>query len=331
MSGRRLLVVGSGIAGAAVAYWAAQAGWAVTVVSLGGEARQAASDVPSALLNPVRGQSGKVPPRAAEGLALTWELVERLTAEGWAVPHGRVGVVRPVPDVATQTKFERNLAELPHEWWPPEQVAGLAAGWFAALYLPQGGWLDGAALCQALLTAAEVQQLGGAVVQATAQHLTLADGTVLAADAVCWCGGSVGARLHAAAAAGFRDSPVQSHRAGTLLTLAESPAPLPLSFGGYLAPAATGGVLGATFERPAAEWSLPTLPFASLDWLLHKGHRLSHLQDVHVTGQWSGTRLSGLRAGRGADGVWELTGLGSKGYLLGPLLARDLVATLEMV
>lgn len=319
MSKRELAVVGAGIAGASVAYWAARAGWRVTVVQCG----QAASEVPSALLNPVRGQSGKVPPRAAEGLALTWELVEHLTRAGYVIPHGRLGVIRPVPDAATQAKFERHLTNLPHEWRSSEQMQGLVTGWHAALYLPQGGWLDGAALCGALLSAAEADTVGGQVVQVAEKRLTLRSGTVLTADAVIWCGGSLGAGLRGESVAG-----TQSHRAGTLLTLAQSPA-VPLSFGGYLAPAAVGGVLGATFERPADVWEPPILPLTSLTWLLDKGRRLHPLGGLVVTGQWSGTRLSGLRAGQAQDGVWELTGLGSKGYLLGPLLARELVGELE--
>lgn len=312
-----LLVVGGGIAGASAAYWAAQAGWQVTVVDAG---QAAASHVPSALLNPVRGQSGKVPPRADEGLALTWALIRRLTAQGHTIPHSQTGVLRPVPDAAVQARFQRNLGDLPHEWWTPQQ--GGLTGWQAALYLPQGGWLDGAALCQALLSASGAARVQAQVQRASGQEARLADGRTLTADALLWCGGSAGAR------GGQLNAPRQSHRAGTLLTLAESPGPRPLSFGAYLAPAAQGGVLGATFERPAAEWRAPQLPLSSLAWLLDKGRRLHPLSGLEVTGSWSGTRLSGLRAGPVGGGEWELSGLGSKGYLLGPLLARELVGRL---
>ncbi|MCD0162993.1 FAD-binding oxidoreductase, partial [Deinococcus sp. 6YEL10] len=41
-------------------------------------------------------------------------------------------------------------------------------------------------------------------------------------------------------------------------------------------------------------------------------------------GCWTGSRLSGLRAGPQPDGTWRLTGLSSKGFLLGPLLAHGL-------
>ena len=60
----------------------------------------------------------------------------------------------------------------------------------------------------------------------------------------------------------------------------------------------------------------------SLGWLLGKGDALTDLSGVQVTARWSGRRLSGLEVGRAADGSWRLSGLGSKGFLLGPLLAR---------
>ena len=318
---RSLLVVGGGIAGASAAYWAVQSGWRVTVVDAG---QAKASEVPAALLNPVRGQSGRVPPRAAEGLAVTWALIRQLTEQGYAVPHGRTGVLRPVPDAATQARFQRNLADLPHEWWLPERAGHLASGWHAALHLPEGGWLDGAALCRALLAASGAQEVTGKVVAAAEGRARLADGRELRADALLWCGGSFGAERRLSVDA----SQIQSHRAGTLLTLAQAPGGQPLSFGAYLAPAAQGGVLGATFERPAAAWSPPKFPLSSLAWLLDKGQRLRPLAGLDVTGSWSGTRLSGLRAGRVGASEWELSGLGSKGYLLGPLLARELVSGL---
>ncbi|MFC6591278.1 hypothetical protein ACFP81_04060 [Deinococcus lacus] len=111
----------------------------------------------------------------------------------------------------------------------------------------------------------------------------------------------------------------------------ECPVTVPLSFGAYLCPAnqpQARGVLGATFEAPEPKWRTPPFPPTSLEWLLDKGAALASLRGLQVTGHWSGTRLSGLRAGRQPQGHWELSGLGSKGFLLGPLLARHLVGEL---
>ncbi|KEF35541.1 oxidoreductase [Deinococcus sp. RL] len=309
----RVLVVGGGVAGAAVAYFAARGGARVTIVDAG---EHAASHVPSALLNPVRGQSGGVDERALEGLALTWALVRELEGAGWRVPHGQAGVLRPVPDERTRARFVRHLPPaLPHRWLTPEAFpVPLAPGWPQALWLPEGGWLDGAALCTALLGASGAEVMRGRAVAWDAHSVTLEGGTVLRGDAVVWCGGAVGAGW--AGEAG-------THRAGTLLTLERPATPLPVSFGAYLAPGAGGtGVLGATFEAPTPTWHPPTLPAPSLRWLLDRGGALTDLRGVRVTGRWSGTRLSGLVAGRQASGVWRLSGLGSKGFLLGPLLAR---------
>ncbi|EYB68524.1 FAD dependent oxidoreductase [Deinococcus phoenicis] len=307
-----LLVIGGGVAGASVAWFAGQAGARVTVVDAG---QHAASHVPSALVNPVRGQSGQVARGALEGMRLTWALVDTLEKAGIGVPHGQTGVLRPVPDDRTRQKFGRNLPpDLPHTWLGPDQSpAPLTPGWPHALWLPEGGWLDGAAFTAALLALA-----GADVVRARAQtwdarSVTLENGEVLCGDAVVWCGGSVGAA--------WAGEP-GTHRAGTLLTLDRAVAGVPVSFGAYLAPARTGGVLGATFEAPTATWREPALPAASLRWLLGRADALTDLSGAQVTGRWSGTRLSGLVTGRGADGVWRLGGLGSKGFLLGPLLAR---------
>jgi glycine/D-amino acid oxidase-like deaminating enzyme len=307
-----VLVIGGGVAGGSVAYFAARAGARVTVVDAGSHA---ASRVPSALLNPVRGQSGGVDPRALEGLRLTWTLVAALTETGLRVPHGRTGLLRPVPDDHTRRKFERNLPpELPHTWLhPADAPAPLAPGWAHALWLPEGGWLDGAAFTAGLLAVSGAEVVRERAVAWDSRSVTLASGEVLSGDAVVWCGGAVGSGWAGETA---------THRAGTLLTLDRAVTDVPLSFGAYLAPAAAGGVLGATFEAPTPTWRGPTLPVASLRWLLGKADALTDLGGTRVTGRWSGTRLSGLVVGRAADGSWRLCGLGSKGFLLGPLCAR---------
>lgn len=312
-------VIGGGVAGASVAYALGTAGARVTLVDAG---QHAASRVPSALLNPVRGQSGRVDPQVIAGLRRTWAWVDALEAAGFAVPHGRSGVLRPVPDDRTCEKFRRHLpAELPHAWLAPgDAPAPLSPGWAHALWLPEGGWLDGAAFTAALRRASGARVRRARAASWTARQVTLEGGETLEADAVVWCGGAVGSAWAGEAA---------TCRAGSLLLLDRAPSSVPLSFGAYVAPAARGGVLGATFEAPAQEWTPPRLPLGSLDWLLGKGLALTPaLRGAQITGSWSGTRLSELRCGLGADGVWRLVGLGSKGFLLGPLLASEVASGL---
>jgi glycine/D-amino acid oxidase-like deaminating enzyme len=317
-------VIGAGVAGASVAYFLALAGATVTVLDAG---LHAASTVPAALLNPVRGQSGAVDAGAVAGMALTWALVRTLTDAGYDVPHGKTGVLRPVPDAHTRARFEKRLpAELAHTWLAPtESPVPLSPGWDAILHLPEGGWVDGAAFTRALLAASGARVVHGRARSWDATSVELEDDTRLEAGAVVWCGGSVGASWMGASGLNAGElSEAPRHRAGTMLLLSRPVSPLPISFGAYLSPAASGGVLGATFEQPSPIWNAGPLPLGSLDWLLKKGEALADMSGVHVTGRWSGSRLSGLRVGQTPQGWWQLTGLGSKGFLLGPLRAREL-------
>ncbi|WP_370519708.1 FAD-dependent oxidoreductase [Deinococcus sp. AJ005] len=313
----RILVIGGGIAGASVAYFLSKLGAQVTVIDAG---IHAASSVPSALINPVRGQSGGVDTRALEGMRLTWELLRELEVAGFHVPNGQTGMLRPVPDDKSRARFERNLPpELPHRWLSRGELpVPLPPAWAHALWLPEGGWVDGAAFTRVLLEASGVAVIRGQAASWTAHSAKLreADGPTLPTfHAVIHCGGSIGS--------GWAGED-RTQRLGTLLTLDRAATDVPLSFGAYLAPSAQGGVLGATYETPAQGWQTPTLPLASLGWLLGKGEALADLSGVNVTGRWTGSRLSGLKTGRGEDGVWHLSGLSSKGFLLGPLLAREL-------
>ncbi|WP_237725107.1 FAD-dependent oxidoreductase [Deinococcus alpinitundrae] len=311
---KHLLIAGGGIAGASAAYFAARSGWAVTLLDAG-EGR--ASDVPAALLNPVRGQSGKVEALSLAGLRFTFALIRELEAAGHAVPHAQSGVQRPVPDEKTRRKWVANLpAELPHRWHDP---AGLPPGWHSVLEIPEGGWVSGAALVRALVAASGARVMRGRVATVMASGAVLDGGEILCADRVLCCGGSFGGEGG-------------THRAGSLLLLNKAPTQ-PVSFGAYLSPAIHGGVLGATFEAPAeshAEALALGLPLKSLDWLLCKGAALSGLSGVEVAGHWTGVRLSPLDCGRDESGVWHLSGLGSKGFLLGPLLAQGVVEQLGL-
>lgn len=313
------VVIGAGIAGASVAYFLSQAGFAVTVV----DARQhTASHVPSALLNPVRGQSGQVDEQAIQGMRFTWGLVAELTSQGFDIPHGQDGVLRPIPDDKTRAKFERNLpATLKAEWLSPaDSPEPLSPGWAHVLHLPEAGWLDGQALCQALLRASGATVIHGRAHQVNGDW-RLESGEIILSrrrnpdTSLIFCGGSVGSTW-----AGER----ATHRMGSMLRLSHAPTRLPLSFGAYVSPDVRGGVLGGTFEAPGQRWQAPELPLDSLAWLLGKGEALTDLRGVGVTGVWTGSRLSGLTCGPQQDGTWRLTGLSSKGFLLGPLLASGL-------
>ena len=209
-------------------------------------------------------------------------------------------------------QFARRIAA----FW--REASDLPAGWHSVLELPGGGWVSGAALVRALVAASGARLIRGRAARVWAGGAVLEGGETINADQVICCGGSFGAGPFGVEAG--------VHRAGSLLLLDRAP-PQPLSFGAYLSPAQVGGVLGATFEAPAASHAQALalgLPLKSLDWLLAKGAALSNLRGVSVTGRWTGVRLSPLRCGPDESGVWHLSGLGSKGFLLGPLLARGI-------
>ncbi|WP_229670997.1 NAD(P)/FAD-dependent oxidoreductase [Deinococcus aquiradiocola] len=317
----RVVVVGGGIAGACVAFFASRLGWRVTVVDAG---RGRASDVPAALLNPVRGQSGQVDARALAGLQASWALVRTLESLGQVVPCGQTGVLRPVPSDAARVKFERNLPpELPHRWLEAGEGPVLPDGWPHRLLVPEGGWVSGPGLLAALRGASGASVVRGVVSGWDARSVTLADGSVVRADRVVWCGGSLGALPQVGQGVGAR------HRRGSVLLLDRAVFPLPVSSGVYLSPAVGGGVLGATFETPTGAFGEGGPPLQSLHWLLSRAAALAPDLSAGVRGVWSGSRLSGEACGERPDGTWALTGLGSKGFLLGPLLAQALVDGLQ--
>lgn len=307
----KAIVIGGGIAGSSVAYFLAQQGIQVTLIDAG---IHTASYVPSALVNPVRGQSGKIDPQAIQGMQFTWQLLSELKQAGYDIPHHQSGVIRPLPNDKIRRKFEQNLPpELDYHWIKPS--APLTNHWKHALHLPEGGWIDGQVLVTALQQAAKVQLIQAKALSQSPHQVEI-EGQTLSTDLVFCCGGSLGSSW-----AGEQ----RTHRMGSMLLLDRPISPQPLSFGTYLAPAKIGSVLGGTFEAPAQQWQPPHLPLHSLAWLLDKGSKLSDLSGLNVTGIWTGSRLSELKFGPDEQGVWHFSGLDSKGFLLGPLLAKKLV------
>ncbi|GGJ30556.1 NAD(P)/FAD-dependent oxidoreductase [Deinococcus roseus] len=306
-----LIVVGGGIAGSSLAYFAARAGIQTILIDAG---KHTASDVPSALINPVRGQNGHVVEGGLEGAQFTFALLDELQKQGFEVPHSRAGVYRPVPDEKTFLKWVKNLPEgYPHEWLDRAPLqTNLQDHWHKVLFLPVGGWVDGKAFCTALQEASKAQILRQTAVSIRPDGVVLQDQTFLQGTVV-FCGGSHGATL-----AGFAGT----HRRGSLLLLNDTLSPLPVSFGIYATPSRKGGVLGSTFETPSTECRPYGLPLSSLSWLMEKARLTFKTLQPDLSGVWTGVRYSGATL---PEDLLTLTALGSKGFLLGPKLARDRV------
>ena len=95
-----VLIVGGGIAGWSAAYFAARAGRAVTLVDAG---LHCASDLPIALVNPLRGKAGRLVPRGIDGMRASFGLIDALQDAGHRIEHGR-GLFRPLIDVAAAAR-----------------------------------------------------------------------------------------------------------------------------------------------------------------------------------------------------------------------------------
>jgi hypothetical protein len=98
-----VLIIGASIAGASAAYFARLAGRQPTAIDAGIEA---ASSLPVALIDPLRGLEGRLVKRGEEDARTSFALIDTHNADGHAIEHGR-GLGRPVPDAAT---MERTIA-----------------------------------------------------------------------------------------------------------------------------------------------------------------------------------------------------------------------------
>jgi len=308
-----VLIVGAGIAGASAAWFAALAGRRPTLIDAGAER---ASDVPIAMINPLRGMQGRLLTGGPAGARFTFALVDRLRAAGHVVAAGR-GLWRPVPDDAVRAAWAAQLpSAYPHAWHEvvPAEL-GLRGTWRAALYLPESGWVDARALVQALIAAsgATVITARVAALAATGDKLrsgvVLDDGRTLHARDLVWCGGALGAHTLGGAAL---------YRPGSVVTTAAPVCATALSYGLYAIPYGRGSIVG-----PSSETSMPVYPPAATpadveENLLERAAAM-FTTPVDVVARWRGVRLGK------ADWPRDLQVLGpygARGFLLAPLQAH---------
>jgi glycine/D-amino acid oxidase-like deaminating enzyme len=282
-------VVGAGIAGLTVARLLTWAGVRVVVVSDG---QPAASQVPVALVNPVRGQRAVVLPQACEALQAARSFYGSFTQLHY-------GIHRPLSS-QQQEEWKHRLAglALEHHW--------VAQG----LYLPTGFWLQTRPLLAALTEGLEV--VTGRVIAGDSQKVYLQDGRSIAATGLVWAGGAAGAALSGLGGRFTAGSVVQMQQ------WAEQAR----SSGGYVA----GHTVGSTY-LPHSHGYQPHQPQPDeLAQLVDQGERLLGYRPT-VLSAWAGVRY---RTGEPylrqlAPRVWALTGWGSGGYFYAPLVAAQLV------
>jgi glycine/D-amino acid oxidase-like deaminating enzyme len=304
-----VLIVGAGIAGASAAYFASKAGARVTLIA---SPSGTASQVPTALINPVRGTAGKVVTGGFEAARFTFQLIEELMQRGHHIGHGR-GVFRPVPDAETRERWQQQLPdEEDYEWRVVDASLGLSDAWHSALYLPQAGWVETNSLLQALLTESGAQRITAEVVAINARGagVQCADASVVEADSLLWCGGARGAALSGAGAHTFRP--------GSVLLLEQTLSEQAVSYGIYAAPCGRSGVVGSTSEPRANQYQDDPDSQWAIDRLQRRVAGMWH-HVPRVTGTFRGVRFE-----RNAKAsIATLDGFGSRGYLLAPLAASN--------
>ena len=326
---RPVVVAGAGLAGSLVAFWLSRSR---PVVVLAPSGEPSASDAAAGLVNPRMGPHARRRPDVGRELEV---LVETLDLADASPLFRRTGVVRPARDARQASRFADSDA-------PRWLVPGAAAErWphvvspHGALWVPDGGSVDVPALTRALVAAAvrngavvrDVRLVGWAEVAGGVRVQT--DGEAVVASHLVVAVGDGGRHLPALDALGL-------HRVkGQSVTLAR---PVALASGG---PAVAGGtyavvgeagvVVGATYEH-AFESVVPDAA---------TGRRLAAsaarvvplLAGAAVLGQAAGVRLTvpeTVAPGRRpvarplAARVWAFTGLGSRGLLAAPALARAL-------
>lgn len=304
-----LAVIGGGIAGASLARAARAEGLAVTVID--DPDSVAASGNPAALVTPALDAGGG--PRAAlhaQALARAATLYE---AQPGAV------IAREVLQLATTERDTVRFAKVAEQdLFEPGAMRVVDAGLAMATSL---------VIEPSIVTSAwsgEVVRRRVAQLERDGDGWRLLDAggdLILRADRVALAGGI--------ATADRLPLPLKPVRGQASWTRAQAPAPT--AFGGYAIPTRAGVLFGATHDRGDTATDVRSEDHARNLDTLSKGlpDLASALADKAVEGRAAIRATTPDRmplAGIGGDGVLVLTGLGSRGFCLAPLLAEHLVA-----
>ena len=337
------LIVGGGLAGACAALWLSARG-PVTVLEAERPAA-GASGAAAGLVNPFMAHRANPAWRFEEALAALHATLDRA---GAADLFRATGLLRPARDAKQAQAFRDRADAVPdHVAWQSAdaltaQYPDLAAP-HGGLWIPAGGAVDLAALVEALLHAAEAR---GAVVRSGVRVIAWGE-----EEAQAWVETAEGERIAAryvvlALGDGFRHHPelaaLPLHRIkGQTIRIArpDGLGPLPsLSGFGYVAPDGDALVVGSSYEHDFADVE-PSA--AESERLVAKAARMvPALAGARVLEARAGVRVTVPRTHSplrlplvgplpGRQRVWAFTGLGSKGLLTAPLLARGLAAWLD--
>ncbi len=328
---RPVVVVGAGLAGACAALELART--RPVVVLDAREPASGASGAAAGLVNPFAGRRGARAWRADEARAAL-----DAVADAAGVPVESSGVLRPAAAPKQADAFARSAEAWPDEAtflfdtrdrWPAVEAP------LGALWIPGGGHVDVARLVRGVLVAAE--RLGAEVrsgarltdwTERSGFVCAITEHETIEAEALVLCPGDGVAAL-----------PALAHLAwgrvkGQTVTLeAQLPDGFPAVAGGvYVVPGAAGVVVGATFEHVFE--TLDPDPAASVLLRGRAARLVPALADAPIISARAGVRLTVPtsvsperlpRLEAVSERVWLFAGLGSRGLLTAPLLARAFV------
>lgn len=354
----RCIVLGAGLAGAAVAASLARRGWQVTVLDAAMAPAMGASGLPAGLLAPHVSPDDSVLSRLSRsGVRATLQQAAALLESG--------------ADWQASGVLERGLdhdRRLPSGWGPGQPLAQAAGDWScpataeqlgpcglpdgsSALWHARAGWIKPASLVRAWLAAPGVHWRGQATASRLVCHadvwqvLDAAGQTIASAELVVLAAGHASASLVASTGlpAPLALQPIRgqatwaAHVHGTAHTLP----PFPVNGHGSLIPcvpmdSGLAWVAGSTYERDSASDALR--PQDMQQNLAKLGELLPRLANQLGGGQvqgWAGVRcatpgrLPILGPLQGLPGLWVSTGMGSRGLTFAALCAELLAARLH--
>ncbi len=318
-----LAIIGGGIAAAALARAAASQGLNATIIDAG---EAPASGNPAALVTPALDAGGG--PRAAfpaQAFARAVQLYEALP--GAVIARGvlQLAQTQQVADrftvIARQDIFEPEsmtlLASASDRLGEP---AGAALAMARALVVEPRAILDAwrGQVITAQVHALERDADGWRLLDAAGAEILRADLVVVAA------GAGLGGLLP-----DLRYRPVRGQASWT--ALAEGPGRTAAAFGGYAIPTRDGLLFGATHDRDELDTEERPEDHARNLETLAKGlpALAARLDGAPLSGR-AATRVTTADhlplAGRLANGLFVLGGLGARGFCLAPLLAEHIVA-----
>jgi tRNA 5-methylaminomethyl-2-thiouridine biosynthesis bifunctional protein len=348
---RQAVVIGAGIAGAAVTDSLARRGWCVTLVERHAALAAGASGNPQGILYARLSAHGT--PLSSLVLAGYQHslrvLRTRLPCDGNAWSDAPV-LQLAAGDRETARQAALSALELPAGLLrhvsaaEASDVAGIALG-CGGLLFPMGGWVHPAALCRALASHASVEVLTSCT--ALALRAGAGQWEVLAQDEVV-ARAPVVVIAAGTASAGFRHTaafPLRANRGQlTLVPMTPGSAPLRavLCGDGYVAPARAGlHCLGGSFAREAGDDTRPADDAGNIARLQRLAPALFEALGRPRADTPGLSSRAGLRCtspdylplvgpvGGGHPGLFMSTAHGSRGLITAPLAGEVLSAWLE--